>query len=137
MAEPNIHLHRAVFAALTAAPGVAEVVGERIYDLMPPARNVVFPYITFGPFMTGDDGSECIEASRIEFDINVWSRAGNSAEAKALVGAVRAALHMADLDLSPVALVEIVFDGSRVFLDEDGATVHGVASFIALTEDAP
>lgn len=135
MRDPSLALQGAIYQTLAADTAVVAAVAGRIFDQWPAADLPAFPYIVIGEVQITADKADCIDGSRCDIDLHVWSREKGSVEAKTIVGAIRGALDEADLDLSPDHhLIEILFDSSRVFRDEDGATSHGVITFRALTE---
>lgn len=122
---------------MAAALRSERVCDGRIYDLAPP--NAGFPHIEFGDTQTVDDGAECLDSVEVTQTIDIWSRSREAAgrsEAVALCAVVRAILHQADLVPSTWRLVEIRHRDSRVFLDADGLTWHGVVTFRAKLDPA-
>lgn len=137
MSDPGEALQRAIYAQLCADADVSTFVAGRVFDLPPQGGVPVFPYIAFGAFQVLDDGAGCIDGAEVFVTLDVWSRAQGTVEAKRIGGAVKAALHEADLDLgSAHRLIEIMHRSTTVFLDPDGLTAHGVLTFRALTEAA-
>lgn len=129
--DAGTEMQRAIVARLTARA----VAGGRIYDR--PPQHVVFPYVTVGEVQVVDDEAEGIEAVEVFVTLHTWSRAetfGGKPEAMAVQGAMRKALHKADLALDGFALVEIRHRDSRSFVDPDGITTHGVCSYRALID---
>lgn len=134
MTDPGLALQGALVATLRGDSAVAAMVAQRVYDQAP--DNVAYPYIGIGEIQTIDDGAGCIEdAVEIFVTLHVWSRAVGRPEAHRIGGAVRAALHLADLNLgADLDLVELQYRDTRVFTDADGRTAHGVLTFRALVD---
>ncbi|MBN9472269.1 MAG: DUF3168 domain-containing protein [Bosea sp.] len=132
MADPSLALQGAINTTLRAQ---VSAVGNRVFDEVP--QNVAFPYIELGEFQTVDDGAQCIDAVEIYATLHVWSRAPGQVEAKTIAGAVRGALHEAELNLgSAWQFLEIAHQDTRYLKDPDGLTSHAVLTFRALTAAA-
>lgn len=129
-------LAAAMRAAALAHADVQEALGDpaRLYDDPPP--DPVFPYVTLGRVENRPaDASECA-AIEHAVTLHVWSRYGGRAEALEVIGALRAALHDAPLDVAGRKLVFLFAQFADVFRSGDGRTTHGVLRFRALTEPA-
>lgn len=125
-------LQRAVYAALVADAGLVALIGNRIYDHAP--ANVRFPYITFGRASHYDWGTATEDGDEHIFTIHAWSRAKGRAEALAIMAAVRARLHDADLMLSGHALVNLREEMQETRFEDDHGVHHGSLRFRAVTE---
>ncbi|WP_336801476.1 DUF3168 domain-containing protein [Kaistia sp. MMO-174] len=132
MSDASLELQAAVVAALKSSPDVAAIVSSRIFDQVP--SNATFPYISLGPDQVLSDGAECVDGLEISLQIDVWSRAVGFPETKRIAGAVRAALHLVDLDLPTAALLSLEHRQTRTLRDRDGITSHAVIEFTALVE---
>lgn len=134
MSDPSsLELQKAIVARLKADAAVAALVGDRIYDRVPPAAE--FPYVSLGPGQVVPEYGDCYEADEVIRQIDVWSRAVGSVEAQRIAGTIRAALNDAPLVLSGHRLLEIrVQASSNPLSDPDGATTHVPLSVRALTE---
>lgn len=128
-------LQIAVIAALKADSAVAGYLGQRIYDNSPVAE--VFPYVTLGPSQELDDSAECIDGSEVFQQIDIWTQEGGSQlTAKRICGAVRKALHGADLALAePYALLLVEVESTSVVGDPDEKIAHGIVNVRALVEE--
>lgn len=119
-------LQRAIYAALTDSPAIAD---GRVYDRVPEAP--VFPYVTIGDDQVLDDGNTCEGGWEVASNIHVWSRpaTGSKAEVKDLAAAVVPRLAVTTLNVSGFRLVIAQLETSRVFRDPDGITEHAVLTF--------
>lgn len=133
MTDVTLDLHAAVYDALIANTLVGSLVDDRIYDR--PPKGATFPYVSFGPVNALTDDADCITGYEVAMQIDVWSRAAGSVEAKQVADAVRRAL-VGDggLDLTDNALVVLVHRVTRVMRDPDGITTHAAINFTALVE---
>lgn len=132
MADPSLALQGALNVRLR---GQVAAVGDRVFDRAP--ADVVFPYIELGEFQTLDDGAQCHDGQEVFITLHVWSRAIGQVECKTIAGAVRGAVHEADLDLGPGwQFLEIAHQDTRYLKDPDGLTSHAVLTFRALTAAA-
>lgn len=126
-------LQRLLFATLKADVGVSAIT-TRVYDSVPAAP--VFPYVSFGPQDSVDDGADCIGGLEITIQLDCWSRTVGFLECKNLVDAVRKALHEQELELTDNALAEMRVELTRVFRDPDGETSHGVVQVTAIVQES-
>lgn len=127
-------LQAAIYARLVANAGVAALVSGRVYDITP--LDAAFPHISFGPSDIVTDDQECINGRVETVQLDCWSRAQDGfRECKALVDAVKAALHDYSVNLSVGALASMRITLSQVFRDPDGLTSHGVVQVECLVEE--
>lgn len=140
MADPSLALQGAINTRLRSQ--VAAVSG-RVLDHVKPG--VIFPYIEIGEFQTVDDGAQCHDGVEVYVTLHVWSRPKDGAtatapgqvEVKTIAGAVRGALHEAELDLgTDWQFLEIAHQDTRYLKDPDGLTSHAVLTFRALVAAA-
>lgn len=130
MTSPVLELQGAIVAALKAYAPLAALVGSRIYDDVPPSAT--FPYVSLGPTDEVSDDADCIDASEITVQIDVWSRAIGAPESLKIAHEVRAAL--ATLSLTTNALVSLEHRNTRRLRDPDGLTNHAALDFLAVVE---
>lgn len=128
-------LQSAIIAALKASGAVAAALGTRIYDNAP--DKALYPHLTLGPSQELDDSAECIDGSECFQQIDIWTREGGSQlGAKEICGAVKKALHGADLALAdPFTLVLIEVESFRVMGDPDEKIAHGIVNVRALIDE--
>ncbi|MEQ8405705.1 MAG: DUF3168 domain-containing protein [Oceanicaulis sp.] len=125
----------AVLAALKADTDVRAALGDpaRVYTRAP--RGAAFPFLS-----TGRGESEPLDGDGLELidhrlTLHIWARHGDEGTLKDALGAVRAALHQADLTLDPpftCVLCRVVY--ADMFTGPDGATMHGVVRVRGLVE---
>lgn len=137
--EPTLALQEAIVAALKADTTLTDLISGRVYDRVPgdptrPPPTNIFPYVRVGQDQDIEDGADCIEASEIFAQIDVFSRAYGKSEVKSIAGSVRRVLHEADLTLDENALVLIKHENTLYRTDPDGLTEHAILIFRALTE---
>lgn len=127
-------LQIALIAALRADAGVTGYLSQKIWDNAPAGS--AFPYITLGPAQELDDSADCIDGVECYQQIDIWTQEdGSQLTAKQICGAVRKALHGADLALAdPYGLLLIEVEGSRVMGDPDDKIAHGIVNVRALVE---
>lgn len=129
MSAPDAALQKAMAGALRGA----NVADKKIYDRVQDGKEPL--YVAFGPAQVIDDSVDCVDGYEVFQQIDVWSRAVGSVEAKTVAGQVRAALHEAELTLAGFRLIEIRHQDTRVFADPDGLTTHAALSFRALIQE--
>ncbi len=128
MGDPSLDLQKAINLRLRTA---IAAVAARVFDEVP--ADVAFPYIELGEFQTVDDGAQCHDGMEVFAILHVWSRAAGQPETKTIAGAVRGAIHEAELDLGPAwQFLEIAHQDTRYLKDPDGRTSHAVLTFKAL-----
>ena len=125
-------LQRLLFTTLKADPGVSGITAC-VYDSVP--ASPTFPYVSFGPQSSADDGADCVNGQEITIQLDCWSRSVGFLECKNLVDAVRKALHEQELVLTDNALAEMRVQLTRVFRDPDGLTSHGVVQVTAVVQE--
>lgn len=130
--DPDLELQGLIINTLKAAPGVAAIVGPRVYDRVP--EDFAFPYVSYGPTDATSDDADCITAFSIYVQIDAWSREVGFPEVKRLGDAIRVALTDDGLALADNALVFLEHRQTRNFRDPDGLTNHAVLSFEASVE---
>lgn len=139
MSDPSLDLQKAIVAALRADAGVEALVVDRIYDRVPPT--VQFPYVSIGAESALEDDpggdEDCGVGYEVTIGLDVWSRAVGKPEMKRIAGAVRAALHLQDLELDNHRLVLLEHVATRYLTDPDGLTSHGALDFRALIDGEP
>lgn len=131
----SAELQKIVFDTLKANSDVMAL-ANGIYDSVPSnpfgTKN---SYISFGPSDTHDDGTDCAISLQTTLQIDVWSRAVGSVECKKLVDLVRRAFTNKSLTLTENAFVDATVELTRVMVDPDGATHHGVIQVSFLIEE--
>lgn len=133
VADASLSLQKAIVAALKGASGVIAIVGQRVYDGVPPKPTK--PYVSLGPFDVLTEVADGYEGSETTIQVDGWSGEPGSVEIKQIGRAIRAALHEATLSLDDnQRLVALTVDQIRYLRDPDGITQHAVVTVRALTE---
>lgn len=129
-------LQKGIYDALVADAAVGALIGDRIYDRMPSVGD--YPCVTFGPSDYVTDDAECIDMQEHTVQLDVWSRdQGRQGPCKAIVDAVKAALHDKSLTLAdPYACNGVYIGSARVVVDPDGTTAHGIVRVTAWVESS-
>jgi hypothetical protein len=120
----------ALVASLKATPAVTAIAGQRIYATSP--RLPTFPCVV----VTRSEGRPAGENDAIEhlLTLTCASRFGGPEEARALVAAVRLALHDAKPSLTGRRLVTLRVPYADVFAGADRETTLGIVRVRAVTE---
>jgi hypothetical protein len=125
----------ALVASLKAAPAVTAIAGQRVYATSP--RLPTFPCVVVtrseGRPLPGSGPGEN-DAIEHLLTLTCASRFGGPEEARALVAAVRLALHEAKPTLSGRRLVNLRVPYADVFAGADRETTLGVVRVRAVTE---
>lgn len=112
----------AIFDALVAA-GVS---GGRVYDDIP--KKPAFPYVQIGVSQAVQNDVQCREGGDEFIDLHVWSRQRGQMEAKQVMDAVHTALHDQPLTVTGRDVTLVRIDRTRMLMDPDGITRHGVVT---------
>lgn len=133
MTAPAAEVQKAIHAALTGDATLVALLGDtRVYDHAPP--DVPFPYITFGRTSVYDWSTGTESGTEQLLTLHVWSKGKGNREVHALMDALSARLHDADLALNGHHLVNLRLEFSEVLFDEDQSVHHGLLRFRAVTE---
>lgn len=136
--DPTYELTAAVIAKLKADPAIAGFVGSRVYDRPPDVSVAQSPYVAMGPSDAVTDDADCIDGLEItmQIDCHSWgpNEAYGSAEVRKLSGAVRSALHEAEITLPNNALATLRHRITRYQRESDGATNRAIISVTAFVE---
>lgn len=125
----------AVLATLKTDPGVRAALGDqaRVHDAAP--RGAAFPYLSLGRSETAPVDAAGVDLLDHRLTVHLWARRETRAALKDAIGAVRAALHQADLVLAaPYACIICRVVYADLFAGPDGATLHGVVRLRGLLE---
>ncbi len=137
MSAHELALQKALIAHLKADGAVQALLGEpaRIRDATSvPVAGEAFPHLLMGRCESrplGADGGGIEQA----LTLTVVSRFRGTEEAKAVLAAVRLALHDAALEADGVRTVSIVVSFADVFPSADGARTFAVLRVRAVTEE--
>lgn len=127
MSDPSLALQGAVVAALKGNATLTALVGQRIYDSVPPAP--VFPYVSLGDGQVlGDDTEDCGDGSEIHLQIDAWSRAVGYPEVKNIAEAIRSTLKVIPT-LAGFTVSVVEFVQKQDLRDTDGLTRHAAITF--------
>lgn len=130
--DPDRALQAAVLDHLRADSALDAILGERIYDEPPASPS--YPYVTLGRSETRPWGGVDGEGVEHALTLTCVSRFGGAEEAKAVVAALRAALHGAALTLTDHRLVNLRATYADVFRATDWRSTYGVLRVRAVTE---
>ncbi len=132
MMDADLALQRALYAKLAGDADLAALVAGRIHDNVP--GDTSFPYLTLGDAQVEDWSAGETAGAEHRLTFNTYTRGGGRAEAKAILGAVNAALHDVELTLEGHRLVNLLFLSAETAREADGATWRGTIRFRAVTE---
>ena len=132
--SPDLALQKALLEHLRTDETLTALLGDpaRIHD-EPPAQRV-WPLVVFGRAQTRPWGGLDGEGLEHVLTLTCLSRFDGTEEAKAVVAALRARLHNAELTLDGWRLVNLRVTYGDVFRAADGKTVQGVIRLRAVTE---
>lgn len=135
--DPTYELTAAIISRLKADIDVVSFVGLRVYN-RPPDGPITPPYISMGPSDAVTDDADCIDGLEITLQLDCWSwgsgEAFGDAQVRKISGAVRAALHEAEIVLPNNALATLRHRITRYQRESDGATNRAIISVTAFVE---
>ena len=113
--------------------------GPAVYDDVPQAAqsesNAAFPFVTVGEDTHNANDTDDSSGADSTITINCWSRFRGRRELKQIQGLIYDALHRFDLDLGALSLTTIEWEYSKVIMESDARTRHGVQRFRILIEN--
>lgn len=119
--DASLIVQKAVYDALTAALAPVPV-----YDMAP--QTATYPHVEL-IIATEPDETKTDFGQAHVIELHVWSRARGQKEVKEIIAAIYTALNGVTLTVPGFAVTRTVFEGSRVFTDIDGLTLHGMTEF--------
>lgn len=136
-ADAQWAVQQAVYSALTSDTTLQALLGNppRVYDHVP--QDTAFPYVVIGQATTRSFDTKTEDGMEQTLTVHTWSRYRGIKETKQIMGAIVDALDQQSLSLTGHTLIQLRFEFSDTFLDEDGLTHHGVQRFRAVTEAVP
>jgi hypothetical protein len=141
MTSPSEELQGAIYRSLTADSGVMALIGG-VFDRVQRANDgspisSVWGdqqgYVSFGPEDTVYSSVECVDMERVTIQLDAWSRQVGRVHCKRIMAEVRRVLDGLD-SLTDNALSLADVPQSRLMLDADGLTQHGVLTATFLVE---
>lgn len=120
-------------AVYTALAGNVNVGGQvPVYDHVPPDDQAVYPRIVLGSFDAVDLSDKSRFGQELFLTVDVWSRQRGKKQAQDIMSAIHTLLQDQDLTLDAGDLVVLVLtEPTRIILDPDGLTYHGVQTWRA------
>lgn len=130
--DPSFGLQQAIMDKLKAAPAVAALVADRIFDRIP---NVpTFPYVSFGNTEVNPVSAEGIDAADCFITLHTWDRFKGFDKTKMLGPQVINTLHDEPLAIGEGGVKSLLLDSVNYIRDPDGLTSHGILTFSVLTD---
>ena len=128
-------LQAAVYARLAGDAAVGAAVGTAVYDAVPPGPQPPPTYVAIGPEEARDRSDKTGRAALHRFSISVISEAGGFHAAKAVAGAVEAALVTTPLTLSRGRVVALDFERAEARREPNGKRRRVDMRFRAMVDD--
>jgi hypothetical protein len=132
MSSISFSLQQAIFAALSISSDLQALIGNRLFDYVPP--DSAFPYVVLGDGSESDWSTATEDGTEHAIQIDVWSREPGHKEAKQIADAVRAILNNATLTVTGATLVDIRHLDTGFSRESDGQTFRARLAFRAVTE---
>jgi len=125
-------LQQAIFAALSASSDLQALIGNRLFDFVPP--DSIFPYVVLGDGNESDWSTATEDGTEHAVQIDVWSREPGHKEAKEIADVIRATLNNAALTVTGATLIDIRHLTTDFSRESDGQTFQARIRFRAVTE---
>lgn len=116
MIDAQLGVQGAIVTAVQASPVMRDLIDGRIFDQVPadeqgkpPAS--IFPYVSFGPMTSNDDGDECHDLTAVSVQLDCWSRAVGWPEVKRIAAAL---IKLLDDKINVPGFVVIIPEVERV-----------------------
>lgn len=124
--SPETALQKALIETLSAAESVQALLGDpaRIFD--EPPSDAIFPYAIIGRIDAQPNGATAQDGLEHAVTLHVWSRYGGRAEAQGILGALRAVLDDAALNVEGRRITLCLVTLVDAFRAGDGRTTQGV-----------
>ena len=132
MSGTSFALQQAIFAAFSASADLQALVGNRLFDFVPP--DSTFPYVVLGDGNESDWSTSTEDGSEHTVQIDVWSREPGHKGAKQIADVIRAVLNNAALTITGTALIDIRYLSTDFSRESDGQTFRARLTFRAITE---
>lgn len=130
--DAELALQQSIYTRLTEDAPLTALLDGRIYDDVP--AEAAFPFLASGRARSRDWSSGDSTGAEIMLTLAVYSRAHGRRETTEISGAVKAALHEAELTLTDHALVSLRFLDADIVRQRDGITWRQELRFRALVE---
>lgn len=134
MSEATLPLQAAVIAALKAHAPLAAIVGTKVFDRVP--AGTAAPYVCLSGWQEIEDGTDCMDASEVFFDVQCFSTAVGRPEAARIAAAVKGVLHRLAPTVTGWGNTEVIYRGIQYFVESDNTTTRAVLNFQALSDSA-
>lgn len=133
----DLAIQKAIRTRLIATGGVTSLVpATSILDRN--ARPNPDPAIIIGEDQAVDEGDIARRQQRVYSTLHIWKKEGSLTGAKAIGGAIRAAIHAGRPDLETGwHCADWFVSGVRYLRDPDGETSHGVVTIESLVGQVP
>lgn len=133
----EIATQSAIYNQLKNAAALTSLIAG-LYDDVPQVDNSgdpsAFPYVVVGEDIHVNIDTDLELMNQVSITVHSWSRVSGRKEIKFIQGAIKNALHRADLSHAGYKFITITEDTSQSFLDVDGHTRHGVQTFNLMIE---
>jgi len=133
------NLQRAIYDKLTGDASLMALIDGVYADVQQPldaGSDAPFPYVTIGSDSLSSWDSKTFLGTEALCQIDIWSRANNFLEAKAIGSAIVDALHHQPLTITGGSHVLTVQQSSVYSKDPDGHTKRGMLMFrVVFTRD--
>ena len=106
---------------------ISAVVGTRVYDNVP--TNPTYPFVTIGDIGSVDFGSHTHSGFECTAIVHVWARVQGRKTVQQVMNDIYNVLHEVDLGITGFATLSCRESASRVLVEEDNETHHGISEY--------
>jgi len=110
-----------------------------VYDSVP--QDEEFPYVTIGEAIHSEDDTTGTIGHAVSALINCWTRftptegSRGRLKTKQIQGEIFSALHRQNFSVAGYDVIDVAFEQSQSFVDQDGLTRHGVQNFRVIIQE--
>ena len=125
MTDILVTLSRDAYAALTDSDPLSLLVGDRIYDYIPP--DTQYPYIFYGDMEVEPDDTDDTEDNLVQWTLHIYSQYNGNKECYDIVDVLDNIVRRAGFESDGLVNIDRTF--RDVVPDGDGKTRHGIARY--------
>lgn len=128
----SLPIQHAVVAALRANAGLAALVGDRVYDDVPP--DTAFPYVCLTGWQHVPEEIDCYDVSEYFFDVQCFSRRIGRIEVGGIAREVHSALRRKEITITSGDTAAISHRSTNYLTEPDGLTQRAILNFVVTSD---
>jgi len=134
MSSASWELQKSIYTALAANGTLTALLSGGAAGIVDgPSVDQALPYVDLGEIEERDFSTKSFVGGDHFITIHAWSEQAGKKEIADIFQQVKTSLNRVSLSVAANQLIDLMFDNSRIFMDSDGTTRHGILEFRALT----